>query len=214
MERDSEKTRQTILKAVGDLLAEDGFQRIGVNAVARRAGVDKVLIYRYFGNLPKLLGEFGRSNEFWPDNDTMMSGWSNSEHPDPAGLGREILTRHLDHLVRNPLTREILRWELSQKNELTQILAEIREEQGMELISHLGLDEEHDGGIDYEAVGAIIHAGLSYLALRSDSADVYMGVSLASDAGWDRIRSAIGTLIGAVFQRESQQTKGGIDERQ
>jgi hypothetical protein len=34
--------------------------------VAREAGVDKVLIYRYFGGVDELLGAFGQSGDFWP----------------------------------------------------------------------------------------------------------------------------------------------------
>lgn len=52
MARDRVRTEERILAAVGAILAEaGGSRRIGVNAVAARAGVDKVLIYRYFGGL-------------------------------------------------------------------------------------------------------------------------------------------------------------------
>jgi AcrR family transcriptional regulator len=50
-----------LVRAVGTLLARDGFTALGVNAVAKEASVDKVLIYRYFGGMPELLGAFGRS---------------------------------------------------------------------------------------------------------------------------------------------------------
>jgi AcrR family transcriptional regulator len=53
--RDRAATEERILTAVGEVLARDGFAAIGVNAIARQAGVDKVLIYRYFGGLPELL---------------------------------------------------------------------------------------------------------------------------------------------------------------
>ncbi|RPI71559.1 MAG: TetR/AcrR family transcriptional regulator, partial [Desulfobacteraceae bacterium] len=58
--RDSEQTRRALINAVGSLLARDGFQAVGVNAVAKEAGVDKVLIYRYFGGLPGLIAAFGK----------------------------------------------------------------------------------------------------------------------------------------------------------
>ena len=53
--RDRAATEERILTAVGEVLARDGFAAIGVNAIAKQAGVDKVLIYRYFGGLPELL---------------------------------------------------------------------------------------------------------------------------------------------------------------
>ncbi len=53
MQRDSEKTRQKILAGLEKLITRDGFTAVGVNAVAREAGIDKVLIYRYFGSMSK-----------------------------------------------------------------------------------------------------------------------------------------------------------------
>ncbi|HRW79035.1 MAG TPA: helix-turn-helix domain-containing protein, partial [Candidatus Sabulitectum sp.] len=53
--RDSEKTREAIMDALERILTREGFTGVGVNALAREAGVDKVLIYRYFGSLEGLL---------------------------------------------------------------------------------------------------------------------------------------------------------------
>ena len=65
MARSREQTRQRILQAVSSLLLEQGFPSIGINAVARKAGCDKVLIYRYFGGLDGLLEEFAGQNDLW-----------------------------------------------------------------------------------------------------------------------------------------------------
>ena len=54
-ERNRDETSARLLAAVGEVLARDGFAALGVNAVAKQAGVDKVLIYRYFGGLPELI---------------------------------------------------------------------------------------------------------------------------------------------------------------
>ena len=47
MTRDKEETKARILAAVGKLLAASGFRQLGINAIAREAQVDKVLIYQY-----------------------------------------------------------------------------------------------------------------------------------------------------------------------
>ena len=59
MERNKEQTKDKLLEAVRAIIRKEGFQNIGVNKVAKEAGVDKVLIYRYFGNLEGLLKELG-----------------------------------------------------------------------------------------------------------------------------------------------------------
>ena len=67
MARDRAHTEEKILAALGAILAEPGgSRRIGVNAVATRAGVDKVLIYRYFGGLEGLLAAFAEKTDLWP----------------------------------------------------------------------------------------------------------------------------------------------------
>lgn len=47
-ERDRDVTEQRMLKAVGEMIRRDGFEKLGVNAVAAHCGVSKILIYRYF----------------------------------------------------------------------------------------------------------------------------------------------------------------------
>ena len=58
--RNREATRGQLIKAVGEILAEKGFAALGVNAVARQAKVDKVLIYRYFNDLEGLIKAFAQ----------------------------------------------------------------------------------------------------------------------------------------------------------
>ncbi|RYF68569.1 MAG: TetR/AcrR family transcriptional regulator, partial [Cytophagaceae bacterium] len=48
-------TMERILRAMGDVMAEKGTKKAGINAVAEKAGVNKVLIYRYFGGWNGLL---------------------------------------------------------------------------------------------------------------------------------------------------------------
>ena len=63
-----------LVDAVGRVLARQGFRSVKVNVVAREAGVDKVLIYRYFGGLPGLVAAFAHSGDFWPDVEELVGG--------------------------------------------------------------------------------------------------------------------------------------------
>ena len=52
---------------------------------------------------------------------------------------------------------------------------------------------------DIAAIGAIIGAGVSYLASRGRQISVYNGVDLQSEAGWKRLEDAIDTMIRGLF---------------
>ena len=49
--KDRNQTERRILDAVGTIVETEGFEAVGVNAVASVSGVSKVLIYRYFGSI-------------------------------------------------------------------------------------------------------------------------------------------------------------------
>ena len=45
-ERDREATEKRLLDTIERMIVENGFEKIGVNAVAAQSGVSKILIYR------------------------------------------------------------------------------------------------------------------------------------------------------------------------
>ena len=71
--RDKEATKAKLIKAAGQVMARDGFAKMGVNAVAREANVDKVLIYRYFGGLEGLIKAYAEDGDFWPGVEELIA---------------------------------------------------------------------------------------------------------------------------------------------
>ncbi|HSH08829.1 MAG TPA: helix-turn-helix domain-containing protein [Oceanipulchritudo sp.] len=71
MPRNRQLTESRIREAAMDLLGRAGFESWGVNAIAREAGVDKVLIYRYFSSLEGLLEALVEETRFWPDPEAL-----------------------------------------------------------------------------------------------------------------------------------------------
>ena len=53
--KNREKTEEKILEAVGSIVESEGFEKLGINTIALKANVSKMLIYRYFGGLKGLL---------------------------------------------------------------------------------------------------------------------------------------------------------------
>jgi AcrR family transcriptional regulator len=196
--RDREATRARLIEAVGTLLAREGFTGLGVNAVAREAEVDKVLIYRYFGGLPELIAAFGREGNFWPSIKELAGG-------DVVAFGQLPLVEQLSQMGKNfmaairkrPLTQEILAWEMIERNELTVELETIRENTMMNFFEMFF--QSVNKGPDIAAMGAIIGAGISYLVCRGRKIRFYNGIDLDSEAGWQRLERAIDTMIQGLF---------------
>jgi len=79
--KNKEATKRKLLDAVGDTIKTKGFGGLGVNKIAKAAGVSKVLIYRYFGSFNQLIIAYVREKDFWvnyssghqQDNDCNLS---------------------------------------------------------------------------------------------------------------------------------------------
>lgn len=192
--RDRAVTEERILAAVGDVLARDGFAAVGVNTIAKQAGVDKVLIYRYFGGLPELLRAWGESGRFWPSVDELLGD-------DPqAFLALPVAERYarffehfIDGLRRRPLTLEVLAAEIVERNELTAILETEREQWGEQAARTLG-GPEWLARPEVAPITLVLVAGIQYLLVRSRKIRVFGGIELRSDAGWNQIKAATRAL--------------------
>ncbi|MGL4617801.1 TetR/AcrR family transcriptional regulator [Chroococcidiopsis sp.] len=208
MTRDKEETKARILAAVGKLLAASGFRQLGINAIAREAQVDKVLIYRYFGSLPELLRAFGKKGDYWINAEELIDNGVAADSWDEE-MVRMLLQLSQD-LQERPITQEILRWELLEGNELTEELAQIREQTAIACLDYLRQNYPTSQNRDLPAIGAVLIAGIVYLTLRSRIHSSFLGIDLTSPTGWQRIEAAIRSMVQATVEGESGVGRGGF----
>lgn len=192
--RNKVQTQKAILAAVAQLLTEHGFGAIGVNSVARAAGVDKVLIYRYFGGLEGLMQAFARESDYWPAFNRDFS--EPAIDADPAAAATQFAIDATRELRARPATKEALRMALLKRNALTEATHdELREVNASRLL--LNLQRHSDA--DIPALASIVTAGLMFLALRADTVERFNGLDLQSDADWQRLEAAAASLIAAFL---------------
>ena len=70
--KNREKTEEKILEAVGSIVESEGFEKLGINTIALKANISKMLIYRYFGGLEGLIVKFVMQKDYWANADTIM----------------------------------------------------------------------------------------------------------------------------------------------
>ncbi len=201
--RDQAATRELLIKAVGTLLARQGFTGLGVNAVAKEAGVDKVLIYRYFGGLPELLQQFGNSGEFWPSVDELTDRKVDALQQMPLSQSVATVMCNYIRAIRNrPLTREILAWESVERNELSKVLEDVREKVSMDLFQAVRIDPEKYPAV--VAVTTLLAAAVNYLVIRSRTITHFNSIDIASEEGWETLEKTISTICEGCFGADNQ----------
>jgi AcrR family transcriptional regulator len=201
MVRDKEETKQKLIDAVGQIMIKGGYQDVGVNAVAKEAGVDKVLIYRYFDGLDGLLAEFADQQDYFSRLGEFVQMPETVEtKSDAVELSKQVFIGQLRHARENTMLQQILLWELNETNPATQALAEKREAQGVSMLNELGKIVDFEKA-DFPAIGNLILGGIYYLVLRSRNVKEYSGINLQSDEGWERMEHAIEQIMDMVRER-------------
>lgn len=188
-----ETTRARILKAATDLLGQEGFQGLGINAVARAAGCDKVLIYRYFGGLEGLAEAMGSQLDLWVGEGTPVRGG----YVETMGA----MLRDYGRTLRiNPLVKRILAWELLETSPLTRALGQAKSSAIRAWFQTVRASAgPAPAGVDAPAINAILIAATHHLALREDHDGTFAGLDLTRAETWERIEAAMSHLMARAY---------------
>lgn len=193
------RTEESLLEAVGEILQEKGVSELGVNAIAARAGVEKVLVYRYFSGLEGLMEAYAARSDFWPSVDELLGGEGRPllREADVAALVAGVLANYATALRRRPVTLDLLAWECSQRNPLTVALERVREERTKELqraVAEAGLPTNDT----LLAMSNLLAASINYLAVRGREVRVFGGLGIQSEKDWAAIAQTIDRAIRAL----------------
>ncbi len=195
MARDKEETKMRIVAAVGRQLARGGFRDLGVNSIAKEAGVDKVLIYRYFGGLPELLMAYAGEGNYWPTSAELIGDPTTIKAESVADWLVYILTKVQMAIRQRPITQEILRWEIIDHNELTKEFAAIRTRVAMECLVFINQQQPFSPELDTLALSTIILSSVIYITLRTETNPYYLGMDFSDPKNWDRINKMVASII-------------------
>lgn len=187
--KNREQTEEKILEAVGSIIENQGFEKVGINAIATEAGVSKMLIYRYFGGVEELIAQYLIQKDYWANTDAAII------NPEAVGDSIKSMFRRQVEQLRNDITlRRLYRWELFTDNQNIRQLRNRREENGCRLIKMVSaLTGCPDAQV--AALASILSASISYLALLEDQCQSYSGICLQTDEGWNQLMQGIEMII-------------------
>ncbi len=211
--KDRGHTEKRLLDAVGDLVREEGFSAVGVNRVSQRAGVSKVLIYRYFDSMDGLLRAWVLENNYWAKAAEGAAGEAERIAAEGGGdkgrqyrdLMQRLLREQGEAVRRGPVKREVLRWLLTAESPAGRESLQRIEERGRELSA--AFRRAGDFPADVEAGAALLIGGIYYLAMMADRVAAFNGVDLRSPEGWERLYAACGGMIDHLMDGGAEDGK-------
>ncbi len=194
MVKNRQNTEEKILQSVDFIIHQQGFHKLGINAVAKESGVSKILIYRYFGDFQGLLKSYAEGYGYWNE----FSEELNVENDDFLKYSQNLLVGQFDHLMNNRGIIEILKWQLLEKNELTKTI-DIKKENARFLSdAKLNVLNPEDADV-FELFSTLMTSGLYYLAMRSSLTNVNKLVEFNDDDSKEKIRDGIRKITELVY---------------
>ncbi|MDR3625256.1 MAG: TetR/AcrR family transcriptional regulator, partial [Ignavibacteriaceae bacterium] len=165
--RNKEETKQKLLDAVSKIILRDGFKSVGINTIAKEAGVDKVLIYRYFGSLEGLLKIYISQKDYFGNLKEFIGGPEEIKTTDQAiEAAKKVFIGQLRSIRKNKELQEILLWELNNRNKITVSVARKREAVSMYFVKAIEKNISFEKS-DIRAILSIFSSSIYYMVLRA-----------------------------------------------
>lgn len=195
--RNKERSKQKFLTAVGKILRTKGFSALKVNEIAKTAGLDKKLIYDYFGGTDQLIDEYIQSRDFW-------SNVKSEENMDITDGGRAfskaMLTSQFDYVYKDKELQKIILLGITENRSSLKRLAEKREEEGDLLFKNICDPFFGAQSARYRAIVALLVSGIYYLDIyASTNSQTFCGLDLSSKEGRTEIEDALSFIIDQAY---------------
>lgn len=200
--RDKERTKVKMVQAVGKVLLKKGYTGLNASAIAKEAGIDKSLVWTYFGSLDNLVEEYIAQRDFWKYKaadsiNNMLTFKDGIKDKDMSGL----LQFQFQSLLDDEILQRIMLWGISEKKDFLRHLSDERELIGEEVFKIID-PQFKNSDIDIRGILAILVAGIYYLVLHGKTnGSLFCGIDLNTANGELRIKESISQIISMAFKK-------------
>ena len=200
--RNKERSKKKFLDAVGKILRTKGYAALKVSNIAATAGVDKKMIYSYFGGLDGLIDEYLLSQDYWSKAATEEVEKIRLELDDGGkSFMEKMLPAKFDYVYTNKEAQKLLLWCLSESRKSLKKLNETQEESGEYIFKMLMNPYFKDKTEDVRSIFAIMVSGLYYLNMYAAmNGSIFCGIDVNTIRGRDKIKKAISFLLYQTYE--------------
>ncbi|MEO6521348.1 MAG: TetR/AcrR family transcriptional regulator [Mucilaginibacter sp.] len=207
---DKERSKQKLIEAVGIVIREYGYKGLTASNIAKKAGVNRRLIYFYFDNLDQLIEIYIKSKDYWVD----AAGNAGELIAAKKGIDtrlilEEMLINQLDYFSKDEEMQKMILWQISERSQVMFDVAEEREKVGKDFFD-LADPFFHNTDVDLRAVTGLLVAGVYYMVLHAKSNDsLFCQIDVNTETGLTRIKNAICQILKDTYLKIPARDKIG-----
>lgn len=197
MPRNRALTEQRLVDTVGQIVSEEGIEGVRINRVAKRSGVNKILIYRYFGGINGLREAYIKQSKpvvALPSLDVSALRQA------PLDVFFETFCEYvIDEyrlLRQNPQAQAVLKANLLNHDAIPSLLTTETAQQYRIMIDELAATLGTKYGRSFAAV---INSSMTLLTFLSQQQRTAFGFDLGTDAAWNDIEITVRHLFRGAY---------------
>ncbi|MCF0074905.1 TetR/AcrR family transcriptional regulator [Dyadobacter sp. CY261] len=200
--KDKEETKKKLIQATGEIFMTKGYQGLKAARIAYVAGVSKTLIYRYFGNVEELFKTYLAQNDFWLSMEGQLGALLEAgRHDFGKQLAKQTLEAQIAYFFQNREMQEIMRWQITEPNQIARTLADSRELLGEELLS-ISDPYFKNSEVNLRALLAVIIPGIYYLVLNAKvNGSSFCGIDINSKADMEQLQKAVKLAVDWCYEK-------------
>lgn len=198
--REKARTMNRLVSAVGKVIKKEGYAGLNVAAISKEAGLDRRLVYTYFGSLDNLVETYVKQKDYWnSDAKEHITSILESDAYLKSDDIIQLLQGQFDAVLDDKALQKIIHWELGERHHILRKLSDSRERLGEALFAR-GEPVFEGTDTDIRAVLALQIAGLYYLALHAKSnGSLFCGIDVNQFDGKQRVVRALETIIKLCY---------------
>lgn len=194
--------RRALVKAVGKILKDQGFAKLGINQVAEEAKVDKTYIYRKYKDFNGLLQAYVEKQDFWLRT---LEGIEDLEIEDHRSFMKQILKEQFEGIYKDEEFQQYLIWELGENDGFTTKIAIERELMAEKLLKQTAKAIEATG-VNLNIIYALFIAGIYYMILRK-GVSTFCGIEIMQEQEVTEFIRTLDWLIDIIFDKQEEASK-------
>jgi hypothetical protein len=191
--RTNRDIEECLNKAAIQLAKEVGFQNITVRGIVRKAKIEPIVFYKRHNDLNDFIDKFVKKYDYWFSDVAKECGHIKDDRMAYIAFLKNLFRS----LKENRIMQQLLKWELSSKNDINLRTAKLREFYTLPLVQKY-TKTLTDSAVEMDAVSALMIGGIYYLVLHADLT-TFADINVNTEHGSSKINEAIEHLGNILF---------------
>lgn len=194
-------TEQRLIQSVGEIIKKEGYTKLNIQNIAKQAGVDRKLIYTYFGSLDQLVEEYFKTRDYWTSLSRKIAEvLQANDNKIDENLTYNIIENQYFFFKENIEMQNMIAWELSETKPLLRGMADYKEKITGSIFE-LADPIFNKTNINIRAVNAILVAAVYYLNIHARvKGSTFCQIDINTEEGEQELLKTIKQLLDWTYE--------------